>query len=331
MKLKKYFLIVLSLLLTLTTLCGCNLFLEEEEVLDPPALESDSTDYLTHKVEKGDLVDQTIYNGYVVAAAEYEYSFGDVSGKLEDIYVTAGQAVKKGQKIAKLDTAEPENELRLQELYVEKAQIAYDKAVAENANSADIKTAKLNLEIEKTKLQKYKNVIGGSVLYATADGLVSYVDTVASGDYIESHKTIIKIIDSSKIMVKYEASSVSEFSLGQEVTLRYDNVLYKGVISDIPTQINTQGAVNSVYATFVDKTPSIDAIGKIGDIILVHDSRTDVVKIAKQFVKTYDGKKYVYILKNGVRTQQFIEVGLEGSTECEIVSGLNAGDLLIIS
>ena len=331
MKIRKMMLLIMVLIISLSTLSGCYFFPEEEEVLEPPALQSGTSEYVTSTVKRGNIVSQSIYNGYVVAAAEYELSFGEVSGKLEEIYVKAGQAITKGQLIAKLDTADAQNDLELQQLYVNKAQIAYNKAVSENQTSADIETARLNLQIEQTKLRKYKEVISGSSIYATSSGLVSFVDSIAPGEYVESHKTLVKLIDSSKVMVKYEAGSVSQFTLGQEVTLRYDNVLYKGVISDIPPQINTQGAVNSVYATFVNETPSVDAIGKIGDIIVVHDTRENVITISKQFVKTYDNQKYVYILKDGQRTQQFVEVGLESNTECEIISGLNEGDLIIIS
>lgn len=64
------------------------------------------------------------------------------------------------------------------------------------------------------------------------------------------------------------------------------------------------------------------------DIIL--QEKTDVIVIPKDIILDRRGRKTVYVIQRGIALERRLELGIETSDRVEVVSGLDAGDSLII-
>ena len=84
------------------------------------------------------------------------------------------------------------------------------------------------------------------------------------------------------------------------------------------------------YLKLDQPDPSLED-GDKGDISITVDSRTDVLYVTKDAVKTAEGKQFVYVLdENGLKAMQPVTVGLDNGKYVEIISGLSEGDSVIL-
>lgn len=81
-----------------------------------------------------------------------------IAGRVADIYVDEGEIVKKGQKLARLDTEELEARLRLARAQVEQAK------ESKNHASAVFEQKKSELELEKENYQRAKGLYGKNAI-----------------------------------------------------------------------------------------------------------------------------------------------------------------------
>lgn len=314
------------------SLTGCYFFPAEEELLDPPTVAVEDIAYSTYTAKQKTIEDKTVATGYVVCKSQFNAGFPESGGTIKTIYVTAGQYVEKGDLLAELDTGNLSYLYEQQKLIVEKALLRYN-----STGSAD---DRLTYEMEQNTLAEYERQLGNSRIYAGMTGQVCYVQSLNPGDTVTAYKTIVKIVDPSQICIQYTASNMKSFPLGQEVTITVDGEDLPGYVSKTPTEV-TEGVYDefpsilsdteSIYCEFTDELPSFLTVGQTADITAVFASHENAVVISKTLVKTDGDRTYVTILdENDNKTEVDVTVGIQNATEAEILTGLNAGDRVVV-
>lgn len=86
-----------------------------------------SVQYITAKVERGTIVSSVTGTGQVSASNRVDVA-SEVSGDVISVPVKLGDSVKKGQVLARIDSADSARAVQNAELGLENANIAYDKA-----------------------------------------------------------------------------------------------------------------------------------------------------------------------------------------------------------
>lgn len=318
--------------LSALSLTGCYFFPAEEELLDPPTVAVEDIAYSTYTAKQKTIEDKTVATGYVVCKSQFNAGFPESGGTIKTIYVTAGQYVEKGDLLAELDTGNLSYLYEQQKLIVEKALLRYN-----STGSAD---DRLTYEMEQNTLAEYERQLGNSRIYAGMTGQVCYVQSLNPGDTVTAYKTIVKIVDPSQICIQYTASNMKSFPLGQKVTITVDGEDLPGYVSKTPTEV-TEGVYDefpsilsdteSIYCEFTDELPSFLTVGQTADITAVFASHENAVVISKTLVKTDGDRTYVTILdENDNKTEVDVTVGIQNATEAEILTGLNAGDRVVV-
>lgn len=329
----KRILVLIAIISTMALASGCYFLPAEEKLLEPPVVNMENKEFAIYPVAKKDIIKQKIYTGNIVSASEESVFFKDASGAIKTIYVKPGEMVKKGQILASLETRELDHEIELQQLYTKRAKILYDGVKSrEDANRSEIESAKLEYEIEQTKLDNLTQQKAKAQLTAPVSGQVSFAERLRAGEWVDSYRTLVKIIDPNRIHLRYEDDSLSQFELDMELDVRFDGELYRGKVTKTPKEAKEELEENTQYieVSFIKDMPSYTAIGNIADIIIVQASREDVVVIPKNMVKTYEDRKYVFILEDGERIERDIKLGIDNATEVEVVEGLEEGEQIII-
>lgn len=321
-----------ALILSMTGMTGCFFFPAEEELLEPPTVAIEDIAYSTYTAKQKTIKDKTVATGYVFCKSQYDASFPESGGTLKTIYVTAGQHVEEGDLLAELDVGDLDYLYKQQQLIVQKAQIAY--------NSSGTADARLTLEMEQNTLTEYERQLNNSRIYAGMTGEVCFVQDMDPGTTVTAYKTIIKIVDPSQLCIQYSSSNMKSFPLGEEVTITVDGEDYSGYVSKTPTDVKeglyddfpaVMKDTSSIYCEFTDGTPSFLTVGQTADITAVFARHDNAVVISKTLVKTDGDRTYVTILdENDTKKEVDVTVGITNATEAEILTGLNAGDRVVV-
>ena len=320
-----------ALIISMTGMTGCFFFPAEEELLEP-AVAIEDIAYSTYTAKQKTIEDKTVATGYVFCKSQYNASFPESGGTLKTIYVTAGQHVEEGDLLAELDVGDLDYLYKQQLLIVQKAQIAY--------NSSGTADARLTLEMEQNTLTEYERQLNNSRIYAGMTGEVCFVQDMDPGTTVTAYKTIIKIVDPSQLCIQYSSSNMKSFPLGEEVTITVDGEDYSGCVSKTPTDVKeglyddfpaVMKDTSSIYCEFTDGTPSFLTVGQTADITAVFARHENAVVISKTLVKTDGDRTYVTILdENDTKKEVDVTVGITNATEAEILTGLNAGDRVVV-
>ena len=321
-----------ALIISMTGMTGCFFFPAEEELLEPPTVAIEDIAYSTYTAKQKTIEDKTVATGYVFCKSQYNASFPEGGGTLKTIYVTAGQHVEEGDLLAELDVGDLDYLYKQQLLIVQKAQIAY--------NSSGTADARLTLEMEQNTLTEYERQLNNSRIYAGMTGEVCFVQDMDPGTTVTAYKTIIKIVDPSQLCIQYSSSNMKSFPLGEEVTITVDGEDYSGCVSKTPTDVKkglyddfpaVMKDTSSIYCEFTDGTPSFLTVGQTADITAVFARHENAVVISKTLVKTDGDRTYVTILdENDTKKEVDVTVGITNATEAEILTGLNAGDRVVV-
>lgn len=278
-----------------------------------------------------------------VSAAQQEYDFavrrlnsmqGTASGN--DIAI---QEANLGTAQAQLVTAQREYErikegtspadIALLEAQLADAQREYER-VKDGPDPADIDAAKARVAAAQATINLVRIV-------APFDGTITEAIS-KPGDQVAPGTPAFRLDDLSHQLVDVQVSEVdiNRIQHGQPVTLVFDaitNKTYNGLISEVaPVGTNNQGIVD--FSVTVELTDADAAVkpGMTAAVNMVVDQLEDVLIVPNRAVRTQEGQRVVYILKDGVPTPVEISLGASSEQNSQVLDGeLQVGDLIVLN
>ena len=273
------------------------------------------------------VVEENVYtqtidlSGYVEPIDILEAKFRS-TGAVTGIFVSEGENVRKGQLLASID-----NTSQLMSLQSIENQIA----------EARLNGAVKQLELLELQKKNAENNLDYTNLYANFDGVVASVDVELNG-YSEAGRAAVTIIDKSKLKATVEIDEIDMqyVYVGQPASLSFDSlpgVEVEAYVSYIPMlgRYTAQGiGVVDVELT-IDNPPenlipgftfegTIEVQGDVSMLILPSDAIT-----------TERGGLTTVKLKRGDGSTEQVAVKVKylGEGLCQILSGLEAGDVVV--
>lgn len=343
---KKIALVGVALVMLLTS--GCYFLPEEEEVLEAPVVKASEVSYTTTTATLKDIAKQVLTAGTIASGTEYKAKFSSIGGNIKAVYVNAGDIVNEGDLIAEYETFTLDEEIKIKELELQREELEYQIAI-EKGESETVKAKELlDVQLMQNELDKLYAEKDATKLYAKVGGTVSYVATLSPGDWVNAGETIATIIDLSDLYVKINPNSeTDQFMIGRNITIRYNGEYFDGTIVENKSgymwdeetqsaQLDENGEKvigtksENVIVKFDELIPETSAVGNIADTLLILEKRENVIVISSNLIKSSGGIKYVYVFKDNQKIQANVTVGLESGSLCEITSGLEEGDEIII-
>lgn len=295
-----------------------------------------------------------------VQTKEQEVSF-DMTGKYVDkVYVQQGDTVKKGDllcelsseslenEIARLEYSIKRNELLLSYLDVNEALDIQDSAIAKMAygigqteKDDDIVALKERyndtriryndtLEFDRKALANKKSELSRSRLYATMDGIVYKQKENLEGSTTKAGTVIMTIVDNTDCLFQVTNPEYkSLFSEGVTVPM---NIIYSTAAGDyelLPKDIENWDDT-LLFSVYTGPDNASIEVGTRGTITTPVTTRERVLALPKSVIHMAEDKAYVYVVnESGIREVKWIEIGLVGDTNVEILSGLAEGEKVI--
>ncbi len=213
-------------------------------------------------------------------------------------------------------------------------------------------TADLAIAIAKAQLSAawYSYQQSSNTIYAPATGVLTNFAltkgmSVANLSSDSTNSTSSSATQSVGIIANPNNQTTASISLteidvisvkpGQKVTMTMDAFPDKTFTGEV-LALNTSGQSSSgvtSYPTIIVFDNSLDNrypnMSVSANIII--DSKTDVLTIPTSALQTTDGISTVKVLKDGQISQETVEVGISDNTNTEIISGLNEGEVVVVS
>lgn len=351
MKLRKTSLILLAATLLLNHF-GCRSSSQAESSGQKPSLALMPVRVI--KVERRSLSEKLSFTGTIEPWQKMNI-VPDISGKIARIYVKEGDRVSQGQLLAELDTQSlrlqlrqaeaalaaaranfedaQKNKERMDRLFLEKAiseqqyekiKLAYEAAQAqlEQAQAA-VNLLRHNLEVSQMKapfagVVASKNANEGDVINPMMGSF-----SASSG--------VLTLMDFSRVKIVVEVSSndIAKIQKGQKAEVRVPNLpgrIYEGEVNLIT--LTADPATKKFKAEIAVNNPDLSLRpGTFGEVIIEIANRAQTIVVPQ---KAIIDNRFVFVAEGEQARKKEVVIGLQTSTEAEILSGLNEGDLVIV-
>lgn len=277
----------------------------------------------------------------------------DVAAVVTEITVRRGERVKKGQLLARLDTADVSARLRERQSNLDSARSALnlaeinrEKAITLTQRGVKSQTAldeaenawrnaKANVTAMEQQLTMARKAVNDAAIYAPIDGLVAerYINP---GERVAVDGRLFTIADLDTIEVEtlVPARDVPQLRLGQKVLLHVEGFgerTFDGTIERInPT---AQSGSRSIPVYILLKNPEhLLRGGMFGSGEAVLNEKPGAVAIPVEALRQEkDAGRVVYVLKDGKLERRSVQTSIEGSTDGRvgIASGVAEGETVV--
>jgi len=321
----------------------------------------------TTTAQVNSIVKKTVATGKVVPRKEIEIK-PQVSGIISELYIEAGQKVKKGDMIAKvriipnmINLNEAESRLNRAKINLDNAQQNYNRqkplydsrviAIAELQNyevalktaREDVDAAENNLQLIRDGISKTAGAVSNTIIRSTIEGMVLTVPVEVGNSVIESNTfnngtTIATIADMGEMIFKgkVDESEVGKLHEGMELIMTIgaiDTEKFTAKLEHIsPKGIEENGAIQfEIRAAVQLKDKLFIRAGYSANADIVLERRDSVLSVPESLVK-YEGDSASVEVEKApqIFEKRTIKTGLSDGVNVEILSGITKKDKLKI-
>ena len=290
-----------------------------------------------------------IFNSYIEAQANLKTRknvliLPEFQGTLEQIFVSEGQKVKKGQLLAEINDSglkDQVDQLIIQANFA-KENFERTERLWNNNIGSEIQYLKSKTDFESGQkmVEQMKDRLSKTMIYAPFEGEIDEIISNQGSNLIPGVSQILRLVNLDKI---YAEASVSEkyiayIDKGTNAIVQVP-LLGKEIVSEI---IQTGNFINPSNRTFRVEVPVENIDNKIkqnldAKIKINIYSKQDAVVIPLRIVREdASGKNFVYVMSEDIKegvyitSKTFISLGNKNSTEVEVIDGLKIGDTLVL-
>jgi HlyD family secretion protein len=317
-------------------------------------------EFALEKAKRHTIVKKTVANGSIVPRKEIAIK-PVVSGIIRELYVVAGQEVKKGDALAKiqivpdmLSLSNAESRVRAAEIGVSNAQLNFDRnkpladkgvIAASEMQTYDIalRNAKQELDAAQEALLLVRDGIsrssaGNTVVRSTITGMVLDVPIKEGNSVIERNNfnegtTIATVADMGDLIFqgKVDESEVGKVKLGMPVKLTVgaiENASWDAALEYIaPKGVEENGAIQfEIRAAVKPKEGQTLRSGYSANADIELDRKDSVLSVPESIVTFNNKGDSAFVeVKNGEEWKKtHIKTGLSDGINLEVVGGIDS-------
>lgn len=301
-------------------------------------------------VEMGKIVEQIYTNGKL-EPGQTTSVYAPGSGVIEEVKVKSGATVKKGQVLLTLSMEQVREQLEKERINLQLTEAerlaakkqhfeSFKQARLENPDlepeELDLTTYDLRIRSSELTIQSLEKQLANQKVLAPADGVVTSL-TVNAGQMLAEGSEIATIADVSKLKVSAYLNELdagkAEQGMKAVVTGEAFSNSYEGSISYLAP---TAGLADPTSKdTSVEMEVSLNQVSselRPGYNVTVEMEIPDKERLLVPIdAVQYDGEQaYVFKVQDSVAVKVPVTTGKEGEAQIELVSGVAAGDLVVV-
>jgi HlyD family secretion protein len=240
----------------------------------------------------------------------------------------ADQASKVGV-ISVIDFEKAQDELR-------NAELSYDHAVADAALfdeklAFELKASELGLERQQLLVDDLQRQVDELLLKSPVDGVVGDL-LVEQKNAVSRDTPVMSVVDLSRFEIDAQIpeSYADDLAIGMQAEILLSGRTYAGELVAVSPEIVSNQVASRIR--FSGEMPqNIRQNQRLTTRILLEE-RPNVLMLQRgQFLESGGGRVAYVLNDDGIAIRRQIEIGARSLSAVEILSGLNAGDKVIIS
>ena len=231
---------------------------------------------------------------------------------------------------------------------------SYDQQVAENFAEYDVALAQLedaqrewervkdgpntdDISVAESKVAAAEATVSLGNIEAPFSGTITKAKPKV-GDQVVAGSSAFRIDDLSKLFVEVEISEVdiNRVSVGQRADLTFDAIIgetFSGKVIEVSSVGNDTGTGVDFLVTLqiIDPTVLVRP-GMTAAVNIIVSEIEDVLSVPNRAVRLKEGRRIVYILRDGEIQEIEVEFGSSSDIHSEIVAGdIEEGDLIVLN
>lgn len=258
-------------------------------------------------------------------------------GRVEWIGPREGDSVKKGQLIAKVDTATLKAVLDRCEA---SHKLAEEKAERRRQlNERKIVPQEALEEAETQRLQAACNLREAKVKYeqgflrSPIDGVVNarFVDP---GEFVNRGSSVVEVVDVDRIRINVNVPEMDVRFLKKWQTVKvtvdaYPDRSWEGMIDFVAYKADRATKTFKVRVV-VDNEDGLIRPGMIAHVSFQRRLIPDALAVPLTAIIDKGGERYVFVEKDGIAHERSVEIGIIEGDRVQIVGGIRPGENLIV-
>jgi RND family efflux transporter MFP subunit len=315
----------------------------------------------TFTVQRGDIIVEAKLSGRVVPLAS-ETVYFEITGQVREVYANVNDVVKEGQLLGELAEAqelrakadETRRTIRRAQIDLEIAQLTLEQLKSQGRSENEIKIQELQVELAQLKLDEVLQSLGidpnSPVLgeleaqvaqaraFAPADGTIIAAVNVGRNVTPTTPAFVLGDPDELEIVANLDASKgdtqVREMFEGMPVTVTLDantDVKLTGTIRQLPSPYGTGTSDEGTIHVGLDSPPSASTY-QTGDNVTVTvllASKEGALWLPPDAIRSAGGRTFVIVNSESGPQRVDVELGLQTRDRVEILSGLEDGQVVV--
>jgi len=259
------------------------------------------------------------------------------SRKITSVFVKEGQHVSVGTLLFKLDDADLQAELKQYTLQLRLAQINEKRLKEllqhEAAMQQDYDQISTQVNVLEAQIQKIQSELAKCTIQAPFDGTIGLVD-VFKGTFVSPGQPLATLVDSRNMKVDFHIPEkyIGFLKAGTAIqfTVESDTTVYKAAVTAEDAQLDNQTRTLLMRAVFANGTQRV-LPGQSAKIFLNLDRHDHAIKVPNASLLASAEGYSVFLVRNGKAHQQAVKLGERQTDNTRILSGVQAGDTLVVS
>jgi len=253
-------------------------------------------------------------------------------GRIRHILVEVGQHVSKGQKLVQMDVANLSN----LESQIENVRRSYKRTQelfnVGGASQQELDNAKLQMDIAQTNI---KNMSENTFLLSPISGMITERNYY-NGDMYSGQKPVLVVmsINPVKILINVSESNYSKMKLGMPIDVKFDifqGTKFQGKVSLIYPTIDEASRTFPVEIRLNNNNNKIRP-GMFARVTLEFGKAKRILVPDQSVIKqSGSGARFIYVYNEGKVQYKPIEIGRRIDSDYEIISGISAGDQVVVA
>ena len=270
----------------------------------------------------------------MVQAIEHATISARVSGQIIQLPVQIGSKVEKGDLLVKISAAEINARLQQAEAQLAQAQRNLEretKLQEVNASTREkVKTLKELVQINQAVYREAQTILGYTEIRAPFNGTVTD-KLVEVGDLASSGASLLKLEKGTALEVVIQVPEAQSHSLTLSsrlpLTVPAAGLSLNAQVREISPTVDPASHTTQVKLT-LPAAPELRS-GQFARVALV-DSRATTLMLNSKALRKTGQMQQVFVAEQGVARMRLVRTGVEFEGRIEILSGLQAGDQIVL-
>ncbi|MGK2857617.1 MAG: efflux RND transporter periplasmic adaptor subunit [Thermoanaerobaculia bacterium] len=263
---------------------------------------------------------------------------GEAEGRVTQLLVEEGDVVQKGQTLAVLNRDDAEILIAKSKVRAENAGVAFNRAKEmynkDLMSKGDYEKTEMEKSVAEQELAEAQWRYSKTTIRAPFAGRVTS-RKIQVGTHVRPGEELFTVTDYDPLiaLIYIPETDVLALEEGREVRLNLkadEGVAFKGRISQISPVVDTATGTVKVKVEAI-KPPKTVRPGSFVSVNIIRETRGAAVLLPREAVIRELRDAHVFVTDGNKATKRVIQLGIEEGTNVQVLSGVKAGEKVIIA